>query len=304
MSRLFIPCLALLLTVGGSLATQAASDPPKEGDRPTTGPSEERDSPAGSLVLQQYPWESDGDFEVRRRLCRIVPHIEMKAMELSEALKRVSTLCEVSTSTDWAALEVAGVEKDAEVTLSLTNIRGDDLLEAILHEAGGWEVELAYEVSHRIVQVSTREDLGRTGFTVTYGCADLLQVPEEELEKLAERIARALARTGNDTLVHDPDVMSRLVRDVIRESRDAARHDLMRTVEASIDPESWREQGGNVGYLTFVGMQMVVTQTRTAHMRLYDLLENLRANFKKPTDTAHPSTDRRQAHPPSPRKSD
>jgi hypothetical protein len=293
-----------LLTVGGLLAAQAAGDPPKEEGRPTTGPSEERAGPSGSLVLRQYPWEDAGDFEVRRRLCRIVPHIEMKATELSEALKRVGTLCEVSISTHWAALELAGVEKDTEVTLSLTNVRGDDLLEAVLHEAGGWEVELAYEVSHRIVQVSTREDLGRTGFTVTYECADLLQVPEEELEQLAERIAKALAKTGNNTLVHDPDVMSRLVRDLIRESRDAARHDLMRTVEASIDPESWREQGGNVGYLTFVGTQMVVTQTKTAHMRLYDLLENLLANLKKPTDAARPSTDRRQAYPPSPLKSD
>ncbi|MCZ6699822.1 MAG: hypothetical protein O7D94_12890, partial [Planctomycetota bacterium] len=51
---------------------------------------------------------------------------------------------------------------------------------------------------------------------------------------------------------------------------------LLELIQATIDPESWRETGGNVGSIQTLNSQVIVTQTSTAHTQLRDLLTRLR----------------------------
>ncbi|MEE8169817.1 MAG: hypothetical protein V3T70_04650, partial [Phycisphaerae bacterium] len=47
-------------------------------------------------------------------------------------------------------------------------------------------------------------------------------------------------------------------------------------IQSTIDPESWREAGGNIGSIRPLRNQLIVTQTSTAHQQLRDLLRQLR----------------------------
>ena len=47
-------------------------------------------------------------------------------------------------------------------------------------------------------------------------------------------------------------------------------------IQQTIDPESWREAGGNVGSIQSLHQQLIITQTNTAHGQIRDLLTELR----------------------------
>jgi len=52
--------------------------------------------------------------------------------------------------------------------------------------------------------------------------------------------------------------------------------ELKQLIQDTIDPESWRDAGGNVGTIANLENQIVVTQTANAHKQIQDLLRELR----------------------------
>ena len=66
-----------------------------------------------------------------------------------------------------------------------------------------------------------------------------------------------------------------------RESRAWLQKELAQAIVNSVEPESWRQNGGNVSSLEFVGTKLVITQTRTAQVQVFDLLEVIRAAARK-----------------------
>jgi hypothetical protein len=286
MSRLInAGAFSLLMGVGCAVICVAA-DPPREENRPTSGPAKGREADDRPPVLRRYAWETAADYEVRRRLSRRMPRIEMKDVEFEEALRQVAALCDVDMAPHWAALDAAGISKDAEVTVAASNLCGDDLLGRILDEVSAGETELTFVVSRGCVEVSTEEDLRRAAITCTYDCADLLYADDEELARYVDRIVQALVKYGNVSLSYQPEAVDRLILAALRESREAMREELIQVVTWSVDPEYWRDAGGNIPMPVFVGTQMVVTQTKTAHMEIDELLESLRAGLKKPKPAA------------------
>ncbi|HVP10289.1 MAG TPA: hypothetical protein VMV94_03780 [Phycisphaerae bacterium] len=284
MSRLMITSAFLLVMAAGYAEIRAANDPPAGGNRASREPRRANAPDERAPGPRRYAWESDVDYEVRCRLSRRVPRIELNQVELQDALERMARLCDVSVAPNWAALDAAGISKDTEISIAATNVCGDDLLAMILDIAGAGETQLAFDVSRGVVEVSTREDLSRATMTCTYECADLLYADDEELARYIDRVVKALAKYGNVSLSRDKEAMERVVRAAVREARQAVREELLQAVNSCVDPESWRDHGGNIPNPVFVGTQMVVTQTRMGQMEVDDLLEALRAKMKKPTN--------------------
>lgn len=52
--------------------------------------------------------------------------------------------------------------------------------------------------------------------------------------------------------------------------------ELKQLIQDTIDPESWRDAGGNIGSIASLESQIVVTQTVNAHKQIQDLLRELR----------------------------
>jgi hypothetical protein len=281
MSRPIIAIAVSLFLAGGITVIRAAGDPPREPGRAISSSAKSKVPDGRPPALRRHGWESDEDFEIRCRLSRRLPDVDLNKVELQDALQRLADLCDVNIAPDWPALDAAGISTDTEVTVRASNVCGDSLLRRVLEAAASGETQLEFDISRGFVEVSTKEDMSRNTITHSYDCADLLYADDDELARHIDQIVKALVKYGNISLSRDSEAMERVIRITLRESREAARRDLKAVIISAVDPESWVGEGGNVGALSFVGTQMVVTQTRTAQMEIDDLLESLRAHVKK-----------------------
>ena len=104
--------------------------------------------------------ESQENRQVRKQLRKVVPEIKFDAVPFEEVINQLRTMTGVNIVMNWSALGAAGIEKDSEVSLRLNNVNVGKVLDLILHEGGGGDVEeLDYRFTGGIVEISTKRDL-------------------------------------------------------------------------------------------------------------------------------------------------
>lgn len=241
--------------------------------------------------------ESPEDREVRKLLKQVGPELRFDNTEFSEVIDKLRALTGLNIVPNWSALEASAIEKDAEVTLHLTTgVSWEKALNLILDEVGAGEVDLAFEVDGGVISISTKDDLSRRTIVRVYNVQDLLiSVPtfrgrQINLQNIGQNQGQLGGLGGGRFLQggggaggagggqgggglfqgdgggdeeefgQDEDPLEPII-DLIQET---------------IDPESWREAGGNVGAISSHQQQLIVTQTATAHSELRDLLSQLR----------------------------
>lgn len=242
--------------------------------------------------------ESAATRQTRRKLESVAPELKFDARPFSEVVDALATLTGLSFVPNWAALEAAAVEKDKEVTIpKIANVKFEKALKLILDVVGGGETELAYEIDDGVVRISTKEDLSRNRVTRVYDVSDLLiRVPtfrgrNINLDQIGQQSQQGglgggrflqggggggaqggqniFGGGGGGGQQNDPE-----------DQPGAPGTDritpIITLIQQTIDPESWRDAGGNVGTIQSLNNQIIVTQTATAQAQLRDLLKQLR----------------------------
>ncbi|MFQ5430661.1 MAG: hypothetical protein ACE5E1_10160 [Phycisphaerae bacterium] len=238
--------------------------------------------------------ESPENRQVREKLKRIAPEIRFDATPFEEVIDKLRALTGLNIVPNWSALEAAAVEKDAEVTLRLSNVKFEKALQLILDDVGAGEVDLAYEISGGVISISTKDDLSRRTVTKVYNVQDLLiTVPTFRGRRInLQNIGQTGGQQGglgggrfvgqgggggggggnNGGLFDDNGDQD---DDNLGDDTDPLQP-IIELIQQTIDPESWREAGGNVGSISALQQQLIVTQTSTAQAELRDLLKQLR----------------------------
>src|SRR5205823_2546537 len=116
---------------------------------------------------------------------------------------------------NWRAMEAAGIDSNAPITLSLSRVTVEQALDHILNDAGGGTVRLDHTIMKGAVVVSTEEDLSKDVTTVFYDINDLLVGGD------GKPIAGELAEKKID--------------------------ELRKVIQDTIAPDTWRDAGGTVG---------------------------------------------------------
>ncbi len=226
----------------------------------------------------------------RAKLRKAAPEINFQTVEFGEVMERFRAMTGLNIVTNWQALEGAGIEKDAEITLKLKDVKYDKALQLILDEASGGEVELAFEIDEGVVRISTREDLSRRTVARVYNVQDLLiTVPtfrgrQINIEQVGSQTqegglggGRYLRGEGGGAAGQGGIFAGAGGAD---DTGDLTGEDplqpIIELIRNTIEPESWREAGGNVGSIQALNQQIIVTQTSAAHAALRDLLQQLR----------------------------
>ena len=239
--------------------------------------------------------ESEANRVVNRKLEATAPEIKFEGVSFEQVIDYLRDLTGLNIVVNWTALEAAAIEKDKEVNLKLTNVKFSKALRLVLDEVGGGETELSYEVGDGVVQISTKEDLSRRTTVQVYNVQDLIiRVPdfqgrEINLNNIGQNQQGGLGggggiggagggggggggaggggifgggggQQGGEAPQTGEDPLERLIQ----------------LIQETIDPESWRSAGGNVGAINTLNNQVIVTQTATAHTQLRDLLKQLR----------------------------
>ncbi len=235
--------------------------------------------------------EPEINIQVRLKLRRRAPELRFDAKEFEEVLNELRALTGLNIHANWTALEAMAIEKDAEVTLDLRDVTYEKALKLILDEVGAGETELAYDIDDGVIQISTKEDLSRRTIIKVYNVQDLLiDVPmfrgrQINLENIGQNQQQGGlgggkyirgqggggggAGGGNIFAGGGTD-------DEDQPTDDDPLEPIIELIQETIDPESWREAGGNVGSIQSLHQQLIVTQTSTAHTQLRDLLRDLR----------------------------
>ena len=236
--------------------------------------------------------ESAENRQVRKKLRKVVPEIKFDATPFEDVIAQLRALTGLNIVPNWSALEAAAIEKDAEVSLHLNNVKIEKALNLILDEVGAGEVDLAYEINDGVIQISTKEDLSRRTFVKVYNVQDLLvTIPtfrgrQIDLQNIGQNSQQgglgggrfigqgSGSSSGNNSNLfggsnnNDDENNQQNTTDPLQPIIDL--------IQATIDPESWRATGGNVGSISSLQQQIIVTQTSTAHDQLRDLLRDLR----------------------------
>jgi beta-lactamase regulating signal transducer with metallopeptidase domain len=200
---------------------------------------------------------------------RTVPEVTFDAVGLDDVLTFFRDLTGANLVVDWKALEAAHVAKDAPVSVRVRNVKLAQALRLVLDQAGGKDAALEFEVDGAVLKVTTREELAKNVMTRVYDIRDLLvHIPDfEDTPQLG--VSKPLKDPG------EPEAKAEKAADPDKARAEAVSH-ITTLVKETVDPDSWRDNGGSVGQLRELQGQLIVTQTRDNQRQLVRLLTQLR----------------------------
>ena len=223
--------------------THLAAAPRVVGTPAPEGPLVERkvaDEPADRQRRRQT------DQAVQAQLGRRLPEINFDRVGLTDVVDFLRDVTNANIFINWKALEAAGVERNAPVTVRLKDVAFGKALDTVLKSAGGDAVKLAYAVDDGVITVSTADDLAQDVITRVYDVRDLV---------------RAKAGAAGEAAA----------------PADEARFETVtRLVTGSVAPGSWRDRGGTTGSVRAMAGQLIVTQTAENHEAIANLLAQTR----------------------------
>lgn len=253
-------------------------------------PAGPRGRTAGMAVRVDPETDRPVNARIRVRLAETVPELAYSDAPLEAALEQFAELAGVNVHVAWPALEANGVERDTPVKLKLRDVSLGDALQLLLELAGGSDGELAFWIQGGVLRISTRDDMSRRTVVTLYDCRDIVSVSltrseRRELEEalavwsLHETVSEAKEQAGTVSAAvkgpQQPHRNAELVDTIERIMRDRRMQELCNAIQTTIDGDSWRENGGNVGCIAVVGTTLVVTHTPAVHEQIELLLKRL-----------------------------
>jgi len=242
------------------------------------------------------------DERIYAMLDEIVPEARFEQTPLHQVLQWFGDLTQVSVQVDWQDLEDNAIDRTKPVTLTLRNLPRRRVLRRILEGAGG-ETRLDYEACDGVLHIATKDRLDQDRIVRVYPVRDLLTAltawlqrqrtpaePRAEGGISAADLAKAtdaeyreeLARRSMTT---QPKPLPRPVDEALVAEVEKELKELLRQ---TIEPDSWRENGGEATARIYNGV-LVVYQNRRAHREIERLLADLRAAGAADTPAAKPA---------------
>lgn len=197
------------------------------------------------------PREIDFGFHVDAQtaalLDRRLPSPFILDATLGDAIDRLRDSTQARIFVNWRGLGPVGINKDTHVSIEVSGMPLGQALRALLAKVGAPKARLDCRVDEGVIVVSTHSDLARSASTRVYDVRDF-----------AGGFLR-LPKTGPKPPLTPSD---------------SAR--LIRQIQGSIDPDSWRANGGQAGAIKYLVGQLIITQTELNQRETPRLLHRLR----------------------------
>jgi hypothetical protein len=218
----------------------------------TPAPAKDEHSPIAERNKARAADELDGALAAEREILGAeFPGLDLEKVPLIDAVDAMRHASRQDIFVNWKAVEAAGVRRDTPVSIVLRNKTTlGTAMHLLLDVAAGGRDRLGLTVDDGVITVSTTRDLAKNTLTRVYDVRDLV----------------------------GPD-------DGQRERRVGALNRLLRT---TIDPKSWRDNGGegSTGALRELQGQIIVTQTPENQDAIKALLEGVSGLLHPEKDAA------------------
>jgi len=228
--------------------------------------------------------EAEADRIARKKLMTRVAGLDFVGTPFGEAIEFLRTVSGANIHVNWRALEDPGIDQTTEVkNVKLKDVTVEKALQVILEDVAPPTDELGFVVDQGVVTISTRTDLDRKTVTRVYDIRDLI-VQIQDFKGPSINIGQTgtggdnnesgggggglFGDTDSDTGDNDNQGLSR--QELIEQ--------IIRMIQETIDPESWRGEGlpGDIGSIQELSGQLIITQTQRAHYAVSELISQLR----------------------------
>ncbi|MFP4140672.1 MAG: hypothetical protein ACLFVY_08920 [Phycisphaerae bacterium] len=225
--------------------------------------------------------ESEKDRRTRKQLQRVIRNVDFSGIALENVINFLRDVTGANIVPNWEVLDGQNITRKTEVTAEkLAEVTGQTLLEIVLENVGGTQVQLGYVIEDGIVKISTSDALRTKVKTRVYDIRDLI-VPIPDFEGPSMDITDVGDdgdddRGGggdDDTLFGDDDDDDDVSGEGL--TRTEMIEEIISMIEEKAPVDSWVDQGGP-GSIREFGGQLVVTQTPEVHDQILELIGMLR----------------------------
>jgi len=166
--------------------------------------------------------------------------VQFPSIPLENVIDQLRELTHANIVVDWRVLEAEGIERSARVRVHLWDVKLGQVLRIVLDDLSD---DLSYQEQDGIITVSTRERLAVNGVMRIYDVRPLIET-------------LFLMNPGQPPTRY--------------EAADA----IVQVIESIIDPESWKDNGGDKSIREVLGM-LVVVQTPANQRKVETLLREI-----------------------------
>ncbi|MCP4592160.1 MAG: hypothetical protein GY842_15605 [bacterium] len=209
---------------------------------------------------------------LQRFLRTRVPEVEWEEAPLGEIVEWVRDQGQVNVVVRWNMLLEHGVDEDTPVSLKLKSARMGTILEEVLAQLSESE-DLRYLGKGLTLIISTRTDLNSKLYVRTYSVHDLLaRVPDfSGAPQVTLEQASGGSGPGGGTASQNPfqggggggggD-------DLDNSDRGELAENLIEIIKVTVDPTSWRDNGGEGSIRAFNDTILVVRASLEVHEKI------------------------------------
>lgn len=183
---------------------------------------------------------------------------------------------------DWESLEMIGVDRDAPVTLKLTNVTLETVLDRVLAKVSDPDIPAGWAVKDGILMVASDEVLRRDTLLEIYDIRDLLidipdytNAPQFDLNSAFQNSG---GRGGGGGTGRSPFQQNNQQQGQQgqRRTRDEMIEEIVDIITSNVDYDGWQENGGETGSIREFNGNLIITNTPKNHRAVIGLLRKLR----------------------------
>jgi hypothetical protein len=213
-------------------------------------------------------------------LDQLIPEVKLESTTLEAAIDSLREMTHSNIVVCWAALEAAGMRRDAPIKLHLWNVSLGQALDVVLTLAGG-DASGMQAVQNGIIIVATPERIRDKGSVIRmYDIRDLVEQFLRDGRPPGAFTRPAVSNPeirAADSLANGVPTFEEMVESITR------------LIEDAVDTDSWKDNGGSAGAIRELAGRLIITQTPSGHRQIVNLLRTLRAGVSK-DGTELPST--------------
>ena len=232
--------------------------------------------------LRGQPFDMADSAENRRTLAELKNRhfpVDFNDNSLAEVTDFLATITQLDFDVDWATLDELGITPDSTVSLKLSNAPVETILNRVVEKVSPDDLSRAgWAVENGIVVIASDEALRKNTILRIYDVRDLLiEVPDyKDAPQIDLQQAIQSGQGGGGAQSPFRNTNQQNQQDLDRKPLDERIDDLLALVMDNVDPDGWRENGGDTGFAQQFNGQLIITNTAKNHRAIGNLLSKLR----------------------------
>jgi hypothetical protein len=212
-------------------------------------------------------------------LNQVMPDVTFTDTPLETVMNWLGDITHLNIVPHWQTLEDAGLKRDKQISIQAHNLPLTQVLWLIMSEAGGSDLKLAYRASGNLLVFSTADDLNKEMITKVYDVADLLiRVPMATHQSVFD-VTQGMGQNGGGVggggggssggmfQQGNSNQYNSGNQQDSQQASEATMEKLMTLIRDVVEPDTWRENGGN-GSISAYQKTIIVRNTILVHQRL------------------------------------